>query len=185
MGMPALAVYVTAAQVLALPPALGRQEAVHGELLVTPAPGKPHQRIVWRLARLLEPYVVEWDLGEVFGLPVDLVFGPDSVVEPDVVVLKRGQERVELTALSAALLVIGVVSPSSARQDRFNKRRLYQEAGIPAYWIVDPQAQLVEIWTPEAVFPHVERGPLVWHPVGAGEPFTLGCAELFAEQAES
>jgi Uma2 family endonuclease len=185
MGMPALAVYVTAAEVLALPPALGRQEAVHGELLVTPAPRKPHQRIVWRLARLLEPYVAAWDLGEVFGLPVDLVFGPDSVVEPDVVVLKRGQERVELTALSAALLVIEVVSPSSARQDRFSKRRLYQEAGIPAYWIVDAESELVEVWTPDAAFPEIIRDTIRWHPPGAGEDFILQLAGLFAEQAES
>ena len=179
MGMPALSVYVTAAELLAMPETSGRRETVHGELLVTPAPRKAHQRVVWRMAFALEPYVLTWGLGELFASPLDLVFGPDSVVQPDLVVLRRGVEDTEPTDLSAALLVVEVLSPGTARQDRFAKRRLYQEADVPLYWIVDTEAQAIEVWTPDAVFPQVEHGHVVWHPAGAAEPFTLECAELF------
>jgi len=51
------------------------------------------------------------------------------------------------------------------RADRFTKRRLYQEQRIPVYWIVDIERRQVEVWTPEAHFPVIEREQLVWrHP---------------------
>ncbi|MBK7925483.1 MAG: Uma2 family endonuclease [Gemmatimonadetes bacterium] len=56
------------------------------------------------------------------------------------------------------LLVIEVLSPSTARADRFTKRRRYQEARVPLYWIVDPERAQVEVWTPDAVLPPL-RGP--------------------------
>jgi Uma2 family endonuclease len=65
------------------------------------------------------------------------------------------------------------------RADRFAKRHLYQEAGVPLYWIVDGEERLVEVWTPETPFPHVERDRLRWEPAGAEQPFTLALAELF------
>jgi Uma2 family endonuclease len=68
---------------------------------------------------------------------------------------------------------------ATAERDRFLKRRRYQEAGIPLYWIVDGDAQQVELWTPDAQFPAIERQRLVWHPEGAAEPFALSIEELF------
>ena len=47
-------------------PADGRRYEVHeGELLVTPAPSGRHQRIVLRLAFLLQPYLSRERLAEV------------------------------------------------------------------------------------------------------------------------
>jgi Uma2 family endonuclease len=77
------------------------------------------------------------------------------------------------------LLVAEVLSPSSTRHDRFTKRRLYQEQGVPLCWIVDGDAHAVEVWTPEARVPHVERERLRWHPTRASAPFTLSLPELF------
>ncbi len=77
------------------------------------------------------------------------------------------------------LLVAEILSPSSQRYDRFTKRRLYQERRIPAYWVVDGDERLVEVWTPEAEFPAVERERVTWHPLGASRSFTLELAELF------
>jgi Uma2 family endonuclease len=65
------------------------------------------------------------------------------------------------------------------RGDRFTKRRLYQEQGIPLYWAVDGDERLVEVWTPDARFPVVERDGLVWEPIGGVKPFSLELADLF------
>jgi Uma2 family endonuclease len=65
-------------------------------------------------------------------------------------------------------LVVEILSPSSVKADRFTKRRLYQEQRIPTYWVVDIDNQQVETWTPEALFPAVERERLTWrHPATA------------------
>jgi Uma2 family endonuclease len=58
-------------------------------------------------------------------------------------------------------------------------RRLYQEVGIPLYWIVDPDQKLVEVWTPEDQFPKVERERVEWKPEGVNEAFVLDLDELF------
>jgi hypothetical protein len=50
---------------------------------------------------------------------------------------------------------------------------------VPTYWGVDPDARLVEVWTPEATFPAVETERVAWHPAGATEPLVVEAAELF------
>jgi Uma2 family endonuclease len=77
------------------------------------------------------------------------------------------------------LLAVEILSPSSVRYDRFTKRRLYQERGVPLCWIVDGNARFVEVWRPEDRFPVIERERLVWHPAGAEAPFAIQLAELF------
>ncbi len=69
--------------------------------------------------------------------------------------------------------------PSTTRYDRFTKRHLYQEVGVPVYWIVDADQQLVEVWTPHATFPTIERERVTWTPPAAPTSFTLELAELF------
>ncbi len=69
--------------------------------------------------------------------------------------------------------------PSTARYDRFTKRRLYQEVEIPNYWIVDPDRRLVELWTPDRELPDIERGEVTWHPAGAAQAVTINLEELF------
>jgi Uma2 family endonuclease len=77
------------------------------------------------------------------------------------------------------LVVAEVLSPSSARGDRFLKRLRYREAGVPLYWVVDGDGRSVEVWTPSGDFPTIERERLAWHALGAREPFTLSLEEQF------
>jgi Uma2 family endonuclease len=179
MGMPAPA-YYTADMVRALPDDGNRYEVVYGELLVTPAPRLWHQEVTIRLLRVLGDYLDREPVGHLLQSPADISWGPDILVQPDLFVAPLAQVRtLEWTNVKDLLLVIEVLSPSSKRGDRFTKRRLYQEQGIPLYWIVDGDEHLVEVWTPDARFPVVERGGLVWHPIGAARALTLQLAELF------
>jgi Uma2 family endonuclease len=77
------------------------------------------------------------------------------------------------------LLVAEVLSQSSARYDRFNKRRRYQDTRVPIYWIIDPDELQAEVCTPADNLPRFERERLSWHPRGAAESLTLPLAELF------
>jgi Uma2 family endonuclease len=82
------------------------------------------------------------------------------------------------TAIRTFVLAIEVLSPGSVRADRFTKRRLYQELGVPLYWLIDADEGLAEVWTPDARFPHVERDILEWLPAGASAPFVIPVPEL-------
>lgn len=179
MGM-AAPTYYTAEMVRALPEDGNKYEVVHGELLVTPAP-RPWHEVVWgRLFIALNDYLQREPIGHLFGSRSDISWGPDTLVSPDIIVVPLEEARMlEWAQMRHLLLVAEVLSPSSKRHDRFTKRRLYQEQGVPVYWIVDGDAHTAEVWTPEARFPHIERERLVWHPAGAGIPFTLTLSELF------
>ncbi len=102
------------------------------------------------------------------------------LVQPDLFVVPIAEVRtLDWARLRHLDLVVEVLSPTTARADRFTKRRLYQEVGIPAYWIVDVDEHLVEIWTPEASLPRIERDRVEWRPAGAADSFGLSVPELF------
>jgi Uma2 family endonuclease len=66
-----------------------RYELVHGELIVTPAPGVSHQRIMRDLLMLLLPFVRREQFGEVFSSPADVALDRASVLQPDVFVVPK------------------------------------------------------------------------------------------------
>jgi Uma2 family endonuclease len=180
MGMPA-PIYWTADMVRALPDDGNRYEVVYGELLVTPAPRPWHQFVVHRLSVALELYVRAEPVGLVVTAPADISWGRmDVLVQPDVFVLRPEEARtLQWSRMHGLLLAIEVLSPSSQRGDRFTKRKRYQDAGVPLYWIVDADEHVVEVWTPADEFPSFERERLTWHPAGAAAAFTFELAELF------
>jgi len=173
--------YYTAADLQEMPEDGNKYEVVHGELLVTPSPRLLHQRMVSRLLRLLADYLDLQAVGEVFP-GGDVAFGANSLVIPDLLVLDLESAGTGSWAeANPPLLAIEVLSPSSIRADRFTKRRLYQEMGLPLYWLVDADARVVEVWTPDATFPVTEHEQIRWQPEGAIEPLVVRLAELFRE----
>lgn len=183
MSMPvALDRYYTRDEVLAFPDDGNRYELVHGELLVSPAPRLAHQQVVLELAVALSSFVKQHGLGQLHISPADISWGgrPDVTVQPDLFVVPPSEGRVgEWIDIRQLSLVIEVLSPTTARYDRFTKRRLYQEMRVPLYWAIDIDQRRAEVWTPEATFPMIETDVLTWHPSGASSPLHVHLAELF------
>lgn len=179
MGM-AAPNYWTAEMVRQLPDDGNRYEVVHGELLVTPAPRFDHQLLVTRMAVAIANYMAREPIGIMLTSPADISWGRDVLVQPDVFVVPHDEAKSrEWSRIRTLLLAVEVLSPSTARADRFTKRHRYQEARVPLYWIVDGDEQQVEVWTPDSELPAIEKQRLVWHPLGADCAFTLELAELF------
>jgi Uma2 family endonuclease len=179
MGM-AAPIYYTAEDVRALPDDGNRYETVHGELLVTPAPSAWHQEVLARLLTALREYLESNPIGLALASPADISWGPDVLVQPDLFVVAREEARtLDWARMRTLLVAVEVLSPSTARYDRFTKRRLYQEVGVAACWVVDPDGQAVEVWMPDARLPLVVHDALTWTPPGVTEPFVLALRELF------
>ena len=179
MGM-AAPLYYSAEMVRALPDDGNRYETVHGELLVTPAPRAWHQEVLKRLMVRLSAYIETFKCGHLFQSPADISWGPDTLVQPDLFVVDIEQARsMDWSQMKDLALAVEVLSPTTARYDRYTKRRLYQEVGIPLYWIIDPDEKSVELWTPRTQFPRVERAIVKWEPEGVQKEFELHLRELF------
>lgn len=119
-----------------------RYEIIVGELFVTPAPRPVHQRVVGRLYSLLRTHFA--DKAEVFFAPIDLILASHDVLQPDLVVVDDRRTITERGIEGPPLLVVEVLSESTAEKDRGIKARRYAELGVRNYWIVDPETRRVE-----------------------------------------
>lgn len=120
-----------------------RYELIEGSLHVTPAPVPIHQRVSFNLAVLLRAAAPP-EL-EVLTAPLDVALGPDTLVQPDVLVRAAGPlpaKRLEVPPL----LVAEILSPNTRLYDLGTKRLVYREAGVTAYWVVDPTVPSVTAW---------------------------------------
>ena len=162
-----------------LPDDGNKYELVRGELFVTPPPNDDHETILARLSRILDRYIEENDLGLIYR-PRSVVRFKGSEVEPDLMVrrpapgIKNAWQRAP-----RPILIVEVFSPTTRRRDRDQKKKLYLEIGIDAYWMVDPEQRVVTI---------VRRGHpdrsvsdlLTWSPAGTSAPLEITLDELFA-----
>ena len=73
-----------------------------------------------------------------------LRIGSDSAPEPDVLVARRQADRKYYEAADTVLVV--EVSVSTRNNDLTLKRPLYARAGIPEFWIVEPEARLIRVF---------------------------------------
>lgn len=117
-----------------------RHEIIDGEHYVNPAPSTYHQTISRRIQFELYAKIELQQLGQVYNAPVDLQLGNHDIVQPDiVVVLAEHQQIITPTKIKGIPdLIIEILSPSTIENDQVLKRRVYEAAGVPEYWIVDP-----------------------------------------------
>ncbi|MEW6770358.1 MAG: Uma2 family endonuclease [Bacillota bacterium] len=125
-----------------------RHELIGGEHFVTPAPTTVHQRFLRKLARILDDFVTNHNLGEVFFAPVDVILSRQDVVQPDLIFLSTGRlDRLTRENVRGAPdLVVEVVSESSRKLDRKLKRTLYGRHDVAEYWIADPELKICEVY---------------------------------------
>lgn len=122
---------------LRLPDEGNRYEIVDGSLLVSPPPAVLHAFAVASSVRLLQDFAPR----EFIVLPA----GPGvqmsrSLYIPDAVVIDATVDASErVIAVSNVRLAVEVLSPTNRATDLVTKRAEYAAAGIPSYWVVDPE----------------------------------------------
>jgi Uma2 family endonuclease len=125
-----------------------RFELIEGELFVTPAPSLWHQDILGNLYVLLRRAVFEPGLGRVYLAPADVRLDEHTIVQPDLIVVLS--DRPVLTAArieGTPSLAVEIISPSTSTYDRGTKRNLYAQYSVPEYWLVDPEAETVTVFS--------------------------------------
>jgi Uma2 family endonuclease len=135
----------TLADLAKLPEDGQRYELVDGGLVVTPPASQRHQDLASDLRdRLTADAPPGWRVRVEYPLP----FGDDTQRVPDVVVFRwppehpRPDDQNPLGPADVALIV-EVVSPRTRRTDRFAKPGEYAEAGIPLFWRLETDPELV------------------------------------------
>jgi Uma2 family endonuclease len=97
------------------------------------------------LGGLINLFVEEKELGKVYGSRVAFRLGETNGPEPDIAFVRKDHlDRVERGFVRGGPdLAVEIVSPESVNRDYEKKRKQYEDAGIPEYWIVDEPEQKV------------------------------------------
>ena len=180
MGMAAWDSISTIEQLLALPEDGLRHELLDGEHVVTPAPNRRHQRAVVAFVDALQESLRGSSEVEVLTAPADIHLGPKTLVQPDVFVVASpaGAAITAWRDVPVPFLAIEILSPSTAARDRGRKRRLYLEAGVEGYWIVDLDGEVVERWRQADARPEIIGETLSWS-LSAGASGSIELPRLF------
>lgn len=160
-------------------------EYTRGHIEVLEMPTIEHQRIIMHLLMLLRETGFDGEHGMALMAPLQTTILPGVVREPDIVFkLRENIPSGDVEYFHGADLVMEVVSADkqSHERDYVKKRAVYAEAGIPEYWIVDPQQQRVVVLTLEGG-QYVEHANLVREGVAASRllaGFEADVAAIFA-----
>ena len=182
MAMATAIPHYTADEIRNFPDDRLRYEVIRGELFVSPAPGLPHQLLVVDLIRLLADHLDQHHLGFVLPGPFEVQLADDSAVQPDVLVILsgRGPQPTRERLYGPPALVIEIISYSSKRTDRLQKRQLYLEEGVPEYWVVDPNSKQLERWRLGSDSAEVLTTRVIWNPTPAAPALSIDLVRLFS-----
>jgi len=119
-----------------------REELIDGALLMSPAAGRPHQRISFRLATIVDQAVpADLEMQEA----INVRLAPGRIVIPDIAVVTSVGVDDLVTPAAEVVMLVEIVSTSTKQIDRVLKPHLAAEVGIPYYVLVDPDGPTVAV----------------------------------------
>lgn len=132
-------------------------EFTDGFIEVLPMPTERHQAILTFLFLALRPLIDRLG-GKVRFAPLRVQITPGRYREPDLLLVRdKNDPRRQNAFWYGADLVMEIVSPDNPERDTLKKRLDYALAGIPEYWIIDPEQETITVlWLDAAEY--VEHG---------------------------
>jgi len=123
-------------------------ELSEGVFIMPPHPTETHQRILDALYAAMRSFVHEHDLGTIRFAPLPVRLWPGKIREPDILFVSRAHaDRIGEQCYGPPDLVVEVLSPGTRHTDRGRKMLEYARAGVSEYWLVDPDAGTIEVYT--------------------------------------
>jgi len=120
-------------------------QLINNNLVMSPAPTDPHQKVLGKIFSKLLNYVDTHQLGEVRVAPYDVYFNKRNVYQPDIVFIANDNVKniQEKGLFGPPDLVIEILSPKTAKYDLEDKKDVYERYGVKEYWAVDPVSKQV------------------------------------------
>ena len=127
-----------------------RAELIDGKIYYMAPPSTKHQTLVMDLSYQIKDYIKQ-NNGDcnIFPAPfaVFLNENDENYVEPDISVICDKNKITDKGCNGAPDWIIEIVSPSRRQMDYYKKLFKYRTAGVREYWVVDPERELVTIYS--------------------------------------
>lgn len=137
------------------PADINRYELLGGRILMSPPVGFAHSAVCAKIVFALEIHARTIAGGRVLESSAGFDLPSGDTLEPDVTFLSAARLAAGPKPAPGSFLeivpdlVVEVLSPSTARRDRGEKKKVYARCGVEEYWLVDPRSRAVEIFTRE------------------------------------
>jgi Uma2 family endonuclease len=131
-----------------------RFELINGIAYAMAGAGTKHQIIASNLNGEFYGFL-KGKKGQVIPAPFDVRLfyeddeSDDTVVQPDLVVVCDPEKLGKEGCRGAPDLVIEILSPSNTAIEMHRKLNLYRDAGVPEYWVIDPEEKIIEVYLPD------------------------------------
>ncbi len=132
---------------------LHHYELLDGRVVMTPPAGYSHGAIEAALGGILEPFVRKRTLGKCFGSSQGFELPSGDTVEPDYSFVSAERWRAMPPPEEGRFLrvvpdpVVEILSRSTAALDRGEKKDVYERSGVREYWLIDPRARTLLVYT--------------------------------------
>lgn len=125
---------------------VNRYELINGRIVMSPPAKFRHGHVEANLHASITPFVRAHALGITLGSSAGFDLPTGDTLEPDFAFISntrwaagpRPREDEKGFTRIVPDLVVEIVSPTSVRRDRIEKRAIYARCGVREYWIVDP-----------------------------------------------
>lgn len=130
-----------------------RVELIKGYILkMSPAPSRNHQTILYDLTISMDKYFKNKKCSIFFApfdvrLPIKSAKKDTTVVQPDLCVICDENKLDDKGCNGAPDLIVEILSPKNSKHDIDTKFKLYEEAGVKEYWIVEIEERIVLVYT--------------------------------------
>ena len=119
-------------------------EIINGQVYMMSKPTTSHAKIQRNILGIFDRYL-DGKRCEAFS-EVDVFFDEDDNFVPDVMIVCDPNIVEERGIYGTPDLVVEILSPSTARNDKILKKIAYEKYGVKEYWIVDPGSKSVEVY---------------------------------------
>lgn len=122
-----------------------REELLNGKISMMSSPSVNHNRVAGNIYTIFRNYL-KGKSCEAFSDGVDVYLSNKDRVIPDGVIICN-KDIIRMDGIHGAPdLVVEILSPSTAKNDKGYKKDLYEKSGIKEYWIVDPNMRSIEAY---------------------------------------
>jgi len=125
-------------------------ELSDGRMVILPMPNAEHQDILLELAARAKIWLQQTNMGRVMVAPHPIRLWPGKYREPDIMIWRtENLHRIGEKDSDPPDLAVEIHSPSNPEPDQETKFQEYAQAGIPEYWMIDPQARMISVYSLE------------------------------------
>lgn len=127
-----------------------RADLIDGQFYYMSAPSRIHQEILNGINNTIYNYIRSKNGScRVYPAPFAVKLSADddkTVVEPDISVICDPGKLTDRGCTGAPDWIVEIISPDTASHDYIRKLKLYADAGVREYWIVDPRNERVLVY---------------------------------------